>query len=85
MVCMKILIYIISSFIHSFIARRNFRPFYYICISYHNGNDQNEGQLRGFGHIGFLVNDLDAACARLEAHGVAFKKKPTDGLMRGLL
>jgi catechol 2,3-dioxygenase-like lactoylglutathione lyase family enzyme len=53
------------------------------CISYHNGNDQDKGQLRGFGHIGFLVDDLDAACARLEAHGVTFKKKPADGLMRG--
>lgn len=52
---------------------------------YHNGNDQDEGQLRGFGHVGFLVDDLDAACAYLEENGVAFKKKPQEGSMRGLL
>lgn len=53
-------------------------------FSYHNGNDQDKGQLRGFGHIGFLVDDLDAACVQLEAAGVAFKKKPLDGSMRGI-
>jgi len=51
---------------------------------YHNGNDQDQGQLRGFGHTGFLVDDLDAACAWLETQGVAFKKKPLEGTMRGL-
>ena len=51
---------------------------------YHNGNDTDAGQLRGFGHVGFLCDDLDATCASLEAAGVSFKKKPTDGLMRGL-
>jgi lactoylglutathione lyase len=56
-----------------------------ISCRYHNGNDQDEGQLRGFGHIGFLVDDLDAACAELEKEGVLFKKKPTDGNMRGML
>jgi hypothetical protein len=55
----------------------------HIICSYHNGNDLDKGQLRGFGHIGFLVDDLDAACAQLEAAGVAFKKKPQDGTMRG--
>ena len=50
---------------------------------YHNGNDQDEGQLRGFGHAGFLVEDLDAACTYLEENGVAFKKKPQEGSMRG--
>lgn len=52
-------------------------------VRYHNGNDQDEGQLRGFGHVGFLVEDLDAACAYLEEKGVSFKKKPQDGSMRG--
>jgi lactoylglutathione lyase len=47
--------------------------------SYHNGNDQDKGQLRGFGHVGFLVDDLDVACSMLEENGVTFKKKPSDG------
>lgn len=48
-------------------------------FNYHNGNDQDKGQLRGFGHIGFLVDDLDAACKMLEDNGVSFKKKPSEG------
>merc|ERR1712187_250734 len=46
----------------------------------HDGNKQPQG----FGHIGFLVDDLDAACARMDADGVQFKKKPQDGNMRGI-
>lgn len=53
-------------------------------FKYYNGNDQEEGQVRGFGHVGFLCDDLEAACADLEAQGVAFKKKPAEGTMRGL-
>jgi lactoylglutathione lyase len=39
--------------------------------------------VRGFGHVGFLVDDLDAACAFLEESGVSFKKRPAEGNMRG--
>ena len=39
--------------------------------------------LRGFGHTGFLCDDLDSACEYLEQSGVAFKKKPSEGSMRG--
>merc|ERR1712066_1014785 len=46
----------------------------------HDGNAKPQG----FGHIGFLVDDLDAVCAKMEADGVVFKKKPQDGNMRGL-
>lgn len=53
-------------------------------FKYHNGNDQDAGQLRGFGHVGFLCDDLDAACAKLEEAGVAFKKRPSEGQMRGI-
>jgi len=54
-------------------------------FSYHNGNDQNSpDQLRGFGHIGFLVDDLNKACEYLAEKGVAFKKRPEEGAMRGL-
>ncbi|CAK1549325.1 unnamed protein product [Leptosia nina] len=48
--------------------------------SYHNGNSDP----RGYGHIGILVPDVDAACARFEEQGVKFIKKPQDGKMKGL-
>eukprot|EP01039_Chlorochromonas_danica_P007866 gene7866-8678_t len=56
------------------------------AFSYHNGNDEDlqAGKLRGFGHVGFLVEDLDAACTFLESQGVPFKKRPQEGNMRGL-
>lgn len=46
----------------------------------HDGN----GQPQGFGHTGFLVDDLPAACEAMEKAGVLFKKKPSDGNMRGI-
>ena len=35
-------------------------------FKYHNGNSTENGALQGFGHTGFLVDDLDGACAWLE-------------------
>ena len=49
--------------------------------SYASGNDK---PFRGFGHVGFLVDDLEKYCAILESLGVEFIKKPSDGTMRGL-
>lgn len=47
-------------------------------------NTGNEADRKGFGHVGFLVDDLEKDCAALGKEGVAFKKKPEDGKMRGI-
>lgn len=55
---------------------------------YHNGNDEDltkdPPMLRGFGHTGYLVQDLGAACKYLDECGCTFKKRPEDGLMHTL-
>jgi len=53
-------------------------------FKYHDGNSTANGELQGFGHTGFLVDDLDAACAWLEEQGVPFKKKPSEGKIRNI-
>ncbi|KAI6380918.1 hypothetical protein MCOR25_001444 [Pyricularia grisea] len=49
-------------------------------FSYHNGNDQPQG----FGHICISVDNLDAACQRLEDLKVNWKKRLTDGRMKNV-
>ncbi|KAF5701908.1 Lactoylglutathione lyase [Fusarium mundagurra] len=46
----------------------------------HNGNDQPQG----FGHICVTVDNIEAACARLEGLNVAWKKRLTDGKMKNV-
>ena len=45
---------------------------------YHNGNTDP----KGFGHIGYLVDDIDVFCKELEAAGVPFQKKLGEGGMK---
>ena len=47
-------------------------------FKHHPGNTPGDG----FGHLAFAVTNLEEACARLDAAGVAFKKRPQDGKMR---
>ena len=50
-------------------------------FSYANGNEEGR---RGFGHTGFLVDDVYTFSGELEAAGVAFHKRPDEGGMKGL-
>lgn len=49
-------------------------------FSYHNGNEDP----KGFGHLAFLVDDIDAAVEAMEKAGTSFKKKPNEGSMKGI-
>ncbi|KAH8884589.1 glyoxalase I [Thozetella sp. PMI_491] len=49
-------------------------------FKYHNGNDEPQG----FGHLCVTVDNLDAACARLESLNVNWKKRLTDGRMKNV-
>jgi lactoylglutathione lyase len=45
-------------------------------------NNGNEEPNRGFGHIALSVDNIQAACKRIEDAGYGFKKKLTDGRMK---
>ena len=47
---------------------------------YHHGN----AEPRGFGHLGISVSDVDSACARFEALGITFIKRPDEGRMKDI-
>lgn len=44
----------------------------------------NETDRQGFGHVGFLVDDVYEACDAVRDLGYGFRKEPDDGSMKGL-
>jgi len=47
----------------------------------YNYDDEDYGSARNFGHLAFAVDDIYAACERLQAHGVTINRPPRDGRM----
>lgn len=46
-----------------------------------NGEAEDYGSARNFGHLAFRVPDIYAACERLQAMGYAINRPPRDGHM----
>ena len=46
-----------------------------------NYDDEDYGSARNFGHLAFAVDDIYAACERLQALGVTINRPPRDGYM----
>ena len=42
---------------------------------------ENYGSARNFGHLAYAVDDIYAACQRLQEHGVTINRPPRDGHM----
>ncbi len=47
----------------------------------HNWDEQGYDEGRNFGHLAYLVDDIYAACTRLEGKGVTINRPPRDGRM----
>jgi lactoylglutathione lyase len=47
----------------------------------YNYDEEDYGGARNFGHLAFAVNDIYAACEKLQAHGVTINRPPRDGRM----
>ncbi len=47
----------------------------------YNWDPEPLGSARNFGHIAYAVDDIYAACERLQAHGVTILRPPRDGRM----
>ncbi len=45
----------------------------------HNWDAEDYGSARNFGHLAFVVDDIYATCARLQAAGVTINRPPRDG------
>ena len=50
-------------------------------LTFNRGSDEDYGSARNFGHLAFLVNDIYASCAHLQAMGVTINRPPRDGHM----
>lgn len=50
-------------------------------FKHYNGNEDGR---QGYGHIGFLVDDVYEACDGIRQHGYGFRKEPDGGSMKGL-
>ncbi|MCZ8233663.1 MAG: VOC family protein [Inhella sp.] len=46
-----------------------------------NGNVEDYGSARNFGHVAYAVKDIHATCAKLLAAGVTILRPPRDGRM----
>ena len=47
----------------------------------YNWDTEDYGTARNFGHLAFLVDDIYAVCAKLQASGVTINRPPRDGHM----
>jgi lactoylglutathione lyase len=47
----------------------------------YNWDAEDYGSARNFGHLAFVVDDIYATCARLQASGVTVNRPPRDGHM----
>ncbi len=47
----------------------------------HNWDPEELGGARNFGHLAYAVDDIYAACERLQSHGVTILRPPRDGRM----
>ena len=47
----------------------------------HNWDPEEYGGGRNFGHLAYRVDDIYAACRRLQEHGVTINRPPRDGHM----
>ena len=50
-------------------------------LTYNYDVPDTYGDARNFGHLAFAVDDIYAACARLQAGGVIIRRPPRDGRM----
>lgn len=47
----------------------------------YNWDEHNYTGGRNFGHVAYAVDDIYAACERLQSHGVTISRPPRDGYM----